>query len=129
MRNSAALPYRVQYTDGAVKDLDLLEAPVRKKVQARMLVIASVDPYAHGVPDMTMGSRDRRVVSVDRLVVTVWVSPEAKILTVVAVGEGGKGAPGETGPKEPTPPAAWQPTGGEAGMEDDEEVEQEAVPT
>lgn len=79
--------YRVQYTDDALGQAKTLGADLSNRLHGHLEMVASVNPYLHGVHDPLYGT-DRRRLDFENLIVTVWVSGTVRVLTVVDIRTG-----------------------------------------
>lgn len=123
--SSRTEPFLVQYTSEADTQLSSLVYEISTAVQAKLSVVAAVDPYIHGHADPLMGQRDRRVVVIADVRVTFWISDEVRVLTVMRIQQDGNETTWPT--PNPGPPACAQPPDfgpfGEPDEDDDEVVQ------
>jgi hypothetical protein len=119
--------FQIQFTDEARKQLDRLDSHLSTTVQEKLHMVAAGDPYAHGADDPAIGHRDRRIVVIETLVVTLWVIAPLRILTIVNIREGRTGFI-ENEPQEPLPDLAILPgQPGPFGADDDDEEDEDEV--
>lgn len=95
-------PFLVQYTNEAKTQLAQLEYTICTAVQQKLDVVSSVDPYAHGDIDPVAEHRDRRIVTVEEVKVTFWISPDIRLLTVMRIQQEGESDSWPT--PQPRPP-------------------------
>jgi len=82
-------PFLVQYTPDASTQLSSLAYDISTMVQEKLSVIAAVDPHAHGHVDPMVGHRDRRIVAIEDVRVTFWISVEVHVVTVMRIQQDG----------------------------------------
>lgn len=118
--------FHLQYTNAAHDQLKRMDSALCATVQEKLRIVAASDPYAHGAADPRTDHRDRRIVVVEGLLVTLWVAAPVRILTVINIHES-RGGPCEPHWPEPAGPAMEIEAGRpgpftDGDDEDDEEI-------
>lgn len=127
MRRSVIRPvgkYLIQYTDMAGQQAENLDESSRNAVQEKVHMVASLNPYAHGV--QVEGIRDRRSMRVQDIDVLFWVSVSSlfKVITVVKVE---RNNPMKRAPRRTLYISAEPPSGFEDFVEDATDCNSAAV--
>lgn len=91
--------FQIQYTDQAHLQLSRLDNQTCASTQEKLHVISAVDPYAHGRTDPLVECRDRRIVDIETILLTFWISSTVRTITVVGI------SGTEEGRKFPLPPS------------------------
>lgn len=80
--------FSVQYTDAAREQAARLDGEMQNKMHHHLVMVAAVNPQLHGKKDPGYETQDRRFLEFERLVVTFWLSINARVLTVVNISGG-----------------------------------------